>query len=296
MGIDRIGPDKGDRELKAKVAEFWDHKPCGSFASNEWPGDRPFFQQVTQYRYSTQPFMHELIGFHRFVGQRLLEVGCGLGVDLREFALAGAQVVGMDMSARSVALARRHFRIFGTEGKFIQSDSEHLPFADESFDIVYSFGVLHHTPNTQAAIEECWRVLRPGGTFTVMLYNRRSWQALVEPYLFLAKRWLLRQPTPPRATDPVEVVRRTDGVENPLGKAYTKAEVCQMLDKFSNVKLRFCHPKVVTGSWLVRGYSRFLEWSGINRKWGFWIVAEVRRPMGHSTMVKACISNLGYLG
>ena len=279
MTAGRTMPDMDDHTLKARVTDFWDGRPCGSFASDKPPGERVFFEQVTRYRYSAQPFMHELIGFGRFTGQRLLEVGCGLGTDLRQFALGGARVIGLDLSQQSVSLARQHFLVFGADGNFVQSDSEHLPFADASFDIVYSFGVLHHTPDTQAAVDECYRVLKPGGEFVVMLYNRRSWHVIVEPYLLAAKRRVLGQPLPPDFANPVEVVRRYDGAGNPLGKAYTPAEVRQMLHRFSDVRFHICHSQPVDGSWLVQSYGRFLEWSGINRRWGFWIVAWARRPV-----------------
>ena len=269
-----------DEGLKARVARFWDERPCGGFASEELPGQRDFFEQVESYRYATQPFMNDLIGFKRFVDQRVLEIGSGLGTDLRQFALAGARVVGLDLSFQSIALARRHFLAFGNKGAFLQSDAESLPFADGLFDVVYSFGVLHHTPNIQGAIDECYRVLRPGGYLIVMLYNSHSWQVIVEPYLVAVKRWLLRQPIPKHFSDPAEVVRRYDGAENPLGKAYFPVKVRQMLQSFRDIRLQVCHPRSVSGSWVVQSYSRFLQWSRINRHWGFWIVAQARRPAG----------------
>ncbi|MBI4538168.1 MAG: class I SAM-dependent methyltransferase [Gemmatimonadetes bacterium] len=268
----------GATELKSRVAEFWDRRPCGSFSSGEPPGTRRFFEQIARYRYRAQPFMRELAGFERFAGQRLLEVGCGLGTDLRQFAAGGARVIGVDLSRRSVALAREHFRIFDSAGHFLQSDCEHLPFADACFDVVYSFGVLHHTPDTRAAIGECYRVLRPGGIFMVMLYHRRSWHVMVEPYLLAAKRALQAQPVPRGFTDAAEVVRRYDGVANPLGRAYALGEVRQMLGQFGDLRLRVCQPRAVNGSWLAKSYSGLLRWSGIGRRWGFWIVAEARRP------------------
>ncbi|MDA2932741.1 methyltransferase domain-containing protein [Acidobacteria bacterium AH-259-D05] len=280
----RTMPELNDRALKDRVAKFWDRNPCGSFSTNEQSGRYAFFEQVTHYRYATQPFMHKLIDFERFAGQRLLEVGCGLGTDLRQFALGGARVIGLDLSAGSVALARQHFLVLGTEGNFLRSDTEHLPFTAKSFDVVYSFGVLHHTPDTQAAIDECYRVLKPGGFFIAMFYNRCSWYVVVEPYLLAAKRWLLWQPLPANLTDPSEIVRRYDGAGNPLGKAYTPAKVRKMLQRFVHVHLHICYPLVVGGSRLVRSYSRFLEWSGINRRWGFWIVAQARRPASQRKM------------
>ena len=263
--------------VKSDVAQFWDSQPCGSFVSKEVRGGRAFFEQVAQYRYATQPFMQTLIGFQKFSKRRILEVGCGLGTDLRQFASAGAQVVGVDLSMQSVSLARQHFRAFGTEGSFSQSDGEHLPFAGQSFDAIYSFGVLHHTPNTQAAFDECYRVLKSGGEFIVMLYNSVSWLVAVEPYLVAIKRLLLRQPLPSNFINPSETIRRYDGAENPLGRAYSPREVRQLLHRFTEVELSICHPLIIEGPQFARSYSRFLEWSRINRYWGFWIVAHARK-------------------
>ena len=273
-------PRSDSQALKARVAHFWDANPCESFAATARPGERAFFEQVERFRYASQPYMRDLIGFDRFADKRLLEVGCGLGIDLRQFALGGARVVGLDLSANSVALARQHFRTFDTDGQFVNSDSELLPFADKSFDVVYSFGVLHHTPDTQAAIDDCWRVLKPGGRFIVMLYNRRSWAVVVEPYLLAAKRRLSRRSLPPHPTDSSEVVRRYDGGDNPLGKAFTPKEVHRMLRNYVDVQMTMRESRFRGDSWLVQSYGRLIQWSGIERKWGFWIVAQATRPDG----------------
>ena len=267
-----------ERSTKQDVARYWDQTPCGSFASSEPIGERRFYEEVAGYRYATQPFMRPLIGFHRHEGKRVLEVGCGLGTDLLQFALGGSSVVGVDLSVNSVALAAKHFSVFGAQGNLLASDAEHLPFADESFEVVYSFGVLHHTPDTPNAIDECWRVLKPGGSFILMLYNRNSWHVVVEPYLRLAKRRLLGQSDPAFNTERSEVVRQYDGVDNPLGKAYTSDDVRRMLQRFVDVRLRVRHPLIVDGALIGRIYSRVLEWCGINRRWGFWIMAEAQRP------------------
>ena len=264
--------------LKRAVAAFWDRQPCGAFASDAQPGQRRFYEQVAGYRYATQPYMRAVVGFDRYPGQRVLEVGCGLGTDLRQFALGDARVVGLDLSFRSVRLARQHFATFGTPGSFCQGDSEILPFGDGSFDTVYAFGVLHHTPDTQQAINECWRVLRPGGEFIVMLYNRAAWAVRVDPYLRAIVWWLKGRVLPPRAFDPAEVVRRYDGVDNPLSKAYTAAEVQYLLRRFEHIHLAMYDSYVINGSRLAHIYNRMLRRVGIYRRWGFFIIARAIRP------------------
>jgi ubiquinone/menaquinone biosynthesis C-methylase UbiE len=266
-----------DRALKAQVAAFWDRQPCGSFTTAAPPGGRAFFEEVTRHRYAAQPFMRTLVGFEQCAGQRVLEVGCGLGTDLRQFALAGARVVGVELSSRSARLARQHFAVFATPGAIVNGDAEQLPFADASFDVVYAFGVLHHTPDTATAIGECHRVLKPGGRFLIMLYNRRSWQVVVEPYLHAAAHWVRGQRVLVGALDRDDVVRRYDGPANPLGKAYTTDEVRRMLGRFVDVRVRVCHSSPVGGTRLARSYGRVLDWCGINRRWGFWIHATARR-------------------
>jgi len=92
-----------------------------------------------------------------------------------QFARGGARVTGVDLTPRSIETSRHHLKLYGQSGDFALTDAEHLPFADESFDVVYSNGVLHHTPDTAEAVREVYRLLRPGGLARVMLYHRNSW-------------------------------------------------------------------------------------------------------------------------
>ena len=202
----------------------------------------------------------------------MLEVGCGLGSDLLHAAKLGADVVGFDLSRRSVGLARKHFALSGVDGQFVNGDAEGLPFADDSFDVVYSFGVLHHTPDTQRAIDECLRVLKPGGKMVLMLYNSRSWLTVVEPYLQRLKRMVFRGRTAGEL-DPVEIARKYDGENNPLGKAYSTSEIRQMMSGFSGVRLKRGTPRLTGVHFLLAAYYVFLDYSGINARFGFWSIA-----------------------
>ena len=160
--------DTVDEKLKDQVREYWNAHPCGTqFTHLEW-GSKEFFAEVERFRYETQPFMSEIIGFDRYPGKRLLEVGCGLGTDLLQFAKGGALVTGVDLTPQSIELVKRRFALDGLAVDARVSDAENLPFDDASFDVVYSFGVLHHTPNTQKAIDEVYRVLKPGGKIIIM--------------------------------------------------------------------------------------------------------------------------------
>ena len=126
-------------------------------------------------RAELDPLIADFADFAGSRGKQVLEIGVGLGSDLIRFARAGAKVTGIDLTEHAVQLVRRRLELEGLAGNVQTADAENLPFADESFDLVYSWGVLHHTPDTERAVREAIRVVRPGGRLCVMLYARHSW-------------------------------------------------------------------------------------------------------------------------
>src|SRR5947207_15685633 len=166
-----------EKTEKARARDQWSKDPAGAvYGSSYEVGSREFFDEVERHRYQEYaPWMPEVMGFNQFQGKQLLEVGCGMGTDLLQFARGGAQVPGADLTPRTIHISRRHLALYGESGEFALADCETLPFADESFDVVYSNGVLHHTPDTAGAVREIHRVLKPGGLARVMLYHRNSW-------------------------------------------------------------------------------------------------------------------------
>jgi len=261
--------DTVDEKLKDQVREYWNAHPCGTqFTHLEW-GSKEFFAEVERFRYETQPFMSEIIGFDRYPGKRLLEVGCGLGTDLLQFAKGGALVTGVDLTPQSIELVKRRFALDGLAVDARVSDAENLPFDDASFDVVYSFGVLHHTPNTQKAIDEVYRVLKPGGKIIIMLYHKNSlhvWLGI--PLFTLWNSLRAKNNGLSRPTILEDWVRVYDGGENPLGKAYSKSEAERMFARFRNRTFTFCDsyrrrfPKLVNAI----NQKLFAPWSG------FWMV------------------------
>ena len=159
----------------------------------------------------------------------MLEIGVGLGTDFVRFARAGAKVTGIDLTEAAAALVRRRLELEGLSGDVRAADAEALPFADGSFDLVYSWGVLHHTPDTERALAEVRRVLNPGGEARIMLYSRRSWFALG----VWGKTALLRGRPWRSFTDVL-----AEHVESPGTKAYTKGELDQLFRSFSDVRYR----------------------------------------------------------
>ncbi|HYP49205.1 MAG TPA: class I SAM-dependent methyltransferase, partial [Thermoleophilaceae bacterium] len=150
-----------------------ENQPGFRFSARE-PGSREFFEEVAAHRYSLEPAIKEMARFEDWRGRDVLEAGCGIGTDAVEFARAGARYTGIDMTPAAIALARRRFSLEGLEGRLLEGSVTALPFPDSSFDLVYSNGVLHHVEDTERALGEIHRVLRPGGTALVMVYHRNS--------------------------------------------------------------------------------------------------------------------------
>jgi ubiquinone/menaquinone biosynthesis C-methylase UbiE len=161
--------------LKDQVRAFWQAHPCGTKFTDAEPGSRRFYELVEQHRYATEWHIPTAANFESTRGMKVLEVGCGLGTDGAQFAKAGAEYTGVDLTEAAVRLAQRRFEVFNLPGTFRTADAEKLDYADQAFDLVYSHGVLHHTPDIRAAISESHRVLRPGGRAIGMFYHRDSY-------------------------------------------------------------------------------------------------------------------------
>ncbi len=224
---------------KQRAREQWTHDPAGAIygRAHEF-GTREFFDEIERHRYSEYaPWMKRVMGFDEFASQRLLEVGCGMGTDILQFARGGANVTGVDITPRSVETSRHHLRLYNHNGDFAITDAEALPFPAETFDVVYSNGVLHHTPDTAGAIREVHRVLRPGGLARVMLYHRRSlhyWLQIVIRHGILGGDFL-------RGRRPGEIMSRrveiNEGGGQPLVRVFSRAEARRLFSLFTEVKI-----------------------------------------------------------
>jgi SAM-dependent methyltransferase len=138
-------------------------------------GSRGFFDDLDQYHFEKLHHLLRLVRFDGFASRSVLEVGCGAGTDLARFAKGGAQVTGVDLAPSAIELARANFGQQGLSGRFEVADAEHLPFPDNSFDLVYAHGVVQYTANPRRLVQECHRVVKPGGEAIFQVYNRVSW-------------------------------------------------------------------------------------------------------------------------
>jgi SAM-dependent methyltransferase len=159
----------------AEVRAYWDRHIHDLEITQHPVGSRGFFDDLDQYHFEKLHHLLRLVPFDGSRGGAVLEVGCGAGVDLARFAKGGADVTGVDIAPSAIALARANFEQQGLTGRFEVADGEQLPFAHDSFDLVYAHGVVQYTANPRQLIDECYRVLKPGGQAIFQVYNRISW-------------------------------------------------------------------------------------------------------------------------
>ncbi len=205
--------------LKREVQDFWEQASCGEEAYlGEVTAEGYRRQALT--RYQLEPYILDFARFDRYRGKKVLEIGVGLGADHQQFAVAGAVLTGTDLTHRAVAHTRRRFAALGLSSDLTVADAEQLPFAAGSFDLVYSWGVLHHTPDTIGALAETHRVLKPGGECRLMLYHKASMVGLM-----LWLRYALFRGRPWTSLEAIY----SRYLESPGTKAYSRAEIRRML-------------------------------------------------------------------
>jgi SAM-dependent methyltransferase len=159
----------------ADVRRYWNTHIHDLEITQHPVGSPGFFADLDEYHFDKLHHLLKLVDFNGYAGKRVLEVGCGAGVDLVRFARGGAHVTGVDVADSAIALATANFRQQNLTGRFCVASGEQLPFPDGAFDFVYAHGVVQYTANDQALVNECRRVLAPAGTVFFQVYNRVSW-------------------------------------------------------------------------------------------------------------------------
>jgi ubiquinone/menaquinone biosynthesis C-methylase UbiE len=286
--------------MKTRVQSFWQNVPCDSWFTNEKCGTPAFYKTLDEHRYKVHPRLESAAGIEKTKGKRVLEIGCGCGSEAERFARAGASYTGVDLTNAAVSITQRRFELGGLQGRFAQGDAENLPFADGSFDLVYSHGVLHHTPDTPRAIREVHRVLAPGGRAVIMLYyqdsfnyhvnlrivrrlrahllktdlgmklSRKIWR---EPEEELRRHAELLRQDPGAYLDMQNMLNRnTDGPDNPLSQVFSRVSATGLFWQFENVRteVMFWNP-----NWLP-GIGKLVpkaieEWLASRWGWHLWI-------------------------
>jgi ubiquinone/menaquinone biosynthesis C-methylase UbiE len=160
------------------VRDYWNRRPCNIRHSTQPVGSRAYFDEVEARKYFVEPHIPAFAEFERWCGKKVLEIGCGIGTDTVNFARHGAWVTSVDLSEKSLEIAQQRVKVYGFEKqvKFYSGNAEDLrSFVPvESYDLIYSFGVIHHTPRPERVLEHLREYAKPGTTMKIMVYHRRS--------------------------------------------------------------------------------------------------------------------------
>ena len=198
------------------VKEFWDTRPCNIRHSDKEVGTREYFDEVTKRKYFVESHIKPFADFEAYRGKDVLEVGCGIGTAAQSFIEHGARYTGIDISPTSIELAKKRLDVYGLEGDVFEGDIQTLVIPNKTFDLVYSFGVLHHIDDLESALKNIHTMLKPGGAFKLMMYASNSWKNMCIK----------------RGLDQFEA---QSGV--PIANTYTKDEMRNILKDFVNIHI-----------------------------------------------------------
>jgi ubiquinone/menaquinone biosynthesis C-methylase UbiE len=278
-------PDPRKEELKGQVREFWNRLSCDTQVASSPKFSLEYFEEIESFRYLDQPFIHAFAQFTRYHGKRVLEVGFGAGTDFIQWLRAGARASGIDLTPEALENLTRRIQVYQLPApeQILVADAEQLPFESNSFDLGYSFGVLHHSPDTEKAIAELIRVVRPGGEIKIMLYNRHS--------VYIFNQWVkfaLLRGKPWRSLRSI----LWHHIESVGTKGYTRRELVRMLSTLPLEPVSV-HTEITSADYLSASaipllnfiYRMFLRLAGYSRHWH--VADYVERPHSMKENVSA---------
>jgi ubiquinone/menaquinone biosynthesis C-methylase UbiE len=248
----------------ADVREYWNRHIHDLEITTHPVGTPGFFADLDEYHFEKLHHLPRLIDFNAYKGKDVLEVGCGAGTDLVRFARGGARVTGVDLSPSAIALARQNFGQQGLTADLREADGEQLPFDANSFDLVYAHGVVQYTAHAQSLVDECRRVLKPGGEAIFQVYNRVSWLNALSK--------LMKVPL--------------EHEDAPVLQKYSAAEFRRLLRHFREVRIveeRFPVKSRLHGGWKGMLFNTFFVGTfnalprGLVRRFGWHLLAFCRK-------------------
>jgi ubiquinone/menaquinone biosynthesis C-methylase UbiE len=226
---------KQNRLTKEYIRDYWNKRLPQRWYSNKEYGTLPYWNEVSEKRYTIYyPYLKWEAEFYEHKGEKILEIGVGVGTDTLEYGKGGAEVTGIDLTENAINITSERFIKNGLAGTFLVSDVENLPFENNTFDLVFCFGVLHHTPNIDKSLYEIQRVLKPSGKAIIMLYAN-GWKHYIIRLFYhgILKGELLRM-------NKQEVINKNSEVEgnSPLTKVYSKGQIYELFKKWDHIELR----------------------------------------------------------
>lgn len=272
-----------DSFYRTQARKQWDNDPCGShYVKNCRSNTLEWFEAAERYRYKEYaPWMHKLMEFDKHKGELLLEIGGGMGTDLAQYAKNGARIVDFDLAEGHLRLAKTNFQKRGLDGIFLQGDAERLPFNDNSFDMVYSNGVLHHIPNMHRVVQEIFRVLKPNGRAIVMVYAENSkhyWENII--YGEGVKKGLIHKYSVGEIMSRAVEISDEKNTAKPLVKVYTRDRLRSMFHDFEDIRIHQCQitrPELA-GSRLIPKLLKNMPLSWAEKMMGWNLVIKARKP------------------
>ncbi len=215
------------------VRDYWEQASCGTDRTERPKHSLEYFEEIEKFRYDHEPYIHSFAQFTRWRGKDVLEVGVGAGTDFLQWARAGANAHGVDLTLEAVENVQQRLSVYGLAAKsLVNCNAEQIPHKSNSFDLVYSWGVIHHAENMEKVFDEIYRVVKPGGTIKIMVYNIRSMHSW---YMYVQYGLLAGKPFSSRAKAIYE------HQESYATKAYSEKQIKQLLSRYAHSNLRFSY-------------------------------------------------------
>ena len=269
-----------------QVKEYWDRRPCNIRHSPRPIGERAYFDEVEARKYFVEPHIPEFAQFERWAGKRVLEIGCGIGTDTMSFARNGAYVTAVDLSEKSLEIARNRAIVYGVQDhvQFFCGNAEELTnvVPAKPYDLIYSFGVIHHTPHPGRVLSELNHYAKPGTTLKIMVYHRRSWKVF----------WILCTESKGQFWKLPEIVARNSEAQTgcPVTYTYSRQEGRQWIEShgFRVSEVRVDHifpyriPEYVKYTYVKEAYFRWMPapvFRALERRFGWHLCLTAQVPV-----------------
>ncbi len=227
---------KKQNVVKTSIKDYWETRAPQVWYSNKKPGSLEWFNELEFKRYHVYyHYIPTIAEFNYHKGEKILEIGVGVGTDLVQFAKNGSIVSGIDLTENAIEVTKRNLELNNLKYDVLKvDDAENLSFEDNSFEYIYSFGVLHHTPDTPKTIREIYRVLKPEGKCTIMLYAR-GWKHYLKRVFIhgILSGKLLKYGYNQLINKQTEVHGNS-----PLTYVYKKGEIKKMFSMFGEVEIK----------------------------------------------------------